>query len=66
MILGIAISSRCEGCITFHIHDALKAGASRQKILETISVAILMSGGPSQAYGSIVLEALEQFEKTVA
>lgn len=62
IILGIAISTRCEGCITFHVHDALEAGATRQEIAETIGVALLMGGGPSLAFGCIALEALEQFE----
>lgn len=61
--LAIAITVRCNGCIAFHIHDALEAGASRGEILETIGVAILMGGGPSVVYGTEALEALEQFEK---
>ena len=59
--LGIAITVRCDGCIAFHVHDALKAGASSNDILETISVAILMGGGPALVYGCQAMEALEQF-----
>lgn len=59
--LGIAIAIRCEGCIAFHTHDALKAGASTDEIMETIGVAILMGGGPSVMYGCEALEALQQF-----
>lgn len=62
MALAIAITVRCNGCIAFHTHDALKAGATRKEIMETIGVAILMGGGPSVVYGSEALEALEQFE----
>ncbi len=60
--LGIAITVRCDGCIAFHVHDAIKAGASREEITETIGVAVLMGGGPSVMYGSEALEAFEQFE----
>ncbi len=60
--LGIAISVRCDGCISYHVHDALDAGASRGEILETIGVAILMGGGPSLMYGAEALEAVDQFE----
>jgi AhpD family alkylhydroperoxidase len=28
--LGIAITVRCDGCISYHVHDALQAGASRK------------------------------------
>jgi AhpD family alkylhydroperoxidase len=63
MALSIAIAVHCNGCIAFHVHDALKAGASREEIVETIGVAILMGGGPAMVYGCEALEALDQFEK---
>jgi AhpD family alkylhydroperoxidase len=62
--LGISISGRCEGCIAYHVHDALRAGATRQEILETMGVAILMGGGPAVIYACQALEALEQFESS--
>lgn len=60
--LGIAVAARCDGCITFHVHDSIKAGASRQEMVEAIGVAILMGGGPAMVYGCEALAALEQFE----
>ncbi|MAS36828.1 MAG: alkylhydroperoxidase [Anaerolineaceae bacterium] len=60
--LGIAIAIRCDGCIAFHIHDALQAGATEDEILETIGVAVLMGGGPAVMYGCEALEAMRQFE----
>lgn len=59
--LGIAITVRCDGCIAYHVHDSLMAGASSQDILETIGVAIMMGGGPSVVYGCEAMEALDQF-----
>lgn len=59
--LGIAIAVRCEGCLAYHVHNCLEAGAARQEILETIGVAIAMGGGPSSAYGCGALQALEQY-----
>ena len=59
--LGIAITVRCDGCIAFHVHDALNAGATSQDIIETIGVAILMGGGPALVYGCEAMEALSQF-----
>lgn len=58
--LGIAITVRCDGCISFHVHDALTAGASKEEIAETVSVAILMGGGPSVVYGIEAMQATEQ------
>ena len=57
--LGIAITVRCDGCIAFHVHDALKSGASSEEILETIGVSILMGGDPSVMYGCEALEAFK-------
>ncbi len=48
--------------MSHHVHDALKAGASRQQIAEAIGVAVLMGGQSSLMYGCEALEALEQFE----
>ena len=64
--LAIAIAARCQSCIAFHVHDAIKAGATRQEILETIGVAIMMGGGPAAMYGCEAYDALEQFEKQAA
>jgi AhpD family alkylhydroperoxidase len=60
--LAIGITVRCNGCIAYHVHDALKAGASREEILETVGVAILMGGGPSVVYGTEAMTALDQLE----
>jgi AhpD family alkylhydroperoxidase len=64
MALSIAIAVRCNGCIAFHVHDALNAGANRQEVVETIGVAILMGGSPAMVYGCEALEALAQFEQS--
>jgi AhpD family alkylhydroperoxidase len=60
--LAIAVNVRCDGCIAFHVNDALRAGATRDEIIEALGVAILMGGGPSMMYAVEALEALNQFE----
>ncbi len=62
--LAIAISVRCDGCIAFHVHDAVKAGCTREEVMETIGVAILMGGGPAVVYGCEAMAALNQFVAT--
>ena len=61
MALAISIAVHCDGCIAYHVHDALKAGATREEIAETIGVAVMMGGGPSVVYGAQALEAVGQF-----
>lgn len=60
--LAIAVAVRCDGCIAYHVHDAMEAGATRADIAETIGVAVLMGGGPAAIYGSEAMEAVDQFE----
>ncbi len=61
MAMAISIATGCEGCIAYHVHDAIKAGATRQELLETIGVAVLMGDGPASIYASHALDAIEQF-----
>ena len=62
MALAIAICTHCQGCVGYHVHDALDAGATREQITETIGVAVMMGGGPALVYGAEALDALNQFE----
>lgn len=60
MALAIGIAARCDGCIGFHTEAAIRYGATREEIVETIGVAVYMGGGPSYVYGGQVLEAFDQ------
>lgn len=61
MALAISIAVGCEGCIAYHTHDAVVAGATRPELLETIGVGLMMAGGPGSIYAAHALDALEQF-----
>ena len=60
MALAIAISLKCEGCLVFHVQNAIKHGASREEVAETIAVSIEMGGGPSTVYGAKALAAFDE------
>jgi AhpD family alkylhydroperoxidase len=60
--LGIAVSKGCDGCIAFHTHASIEAGATEEEIMEVLGVALYMGGGPSLTYATHVIEALEQFK----
>jgi AhpD family alkylhydroperoxidase len=64
MALAIGVASHCDGCIAFHTRGALQAGATSAEIMETLSVAIAMGGGPSLMYASHVVEAMEEFQNS--
>jgi AhpD family alkylhydroperoxidase len=59
--LAIGIARQCSDCIGFHVRAAMKAGATKQEVAETVSVSIMMGGGPAYMYGARALEAYDQF-----
>ena len=61
MALAISIVVGCEGCIAYHVHDAVEAGATRPELLEAVGVGLLMGGGPGSIYAAHALDAIEQF-----
>ena len=62
MAIAIAVATRCEGCIVFHVRSAIKHGATREELADTIGVAIEMGGGgPAAVYGADALAAFDQF-----
>ena len=58
--LGISIAIRCESCIGLHMEHLARLGATTEEIIEALSMASYMGGGPSIAYSAKALEAYEQ------
>lgn len=58
--IGIGIAKQCDDCIGFHVKAAIHAGVTRQEIVETISVAMYLGGGPSFMHGAKALDAFDQ------
>ncbi|MCQ0989341.1 carboxymuconolactone decarboxylase family protein [Jiella marina] len=59
--LGIAIATRCDGCIGFHTDALIKLGATKTEFEEALGVAVYMGGGPSLMYSAHAMAAWEQF-----
>lgn len=58
--VALSVGSHCDPCIAFHVHAAVRRGATRDEIMEVLSVAVMMGGGPSLMYAAHVIEALEE------
>ena len=56
--LAVAVTTRCDGCITVHTTAALKNGASREEIAEALGVAIAMNAGAAMVYSARVMDAV--------
>ena len=64
--MGIGLAIRCENCIYAHVQAALRAGATREQIIEAAGVSVMMQGGPSYTYLPRVTEALDALAKRAA
>ena len=57
--LAVAVSLRCDGCITVHTDAAIKHGASREEIAEALGVAVSVNAGAALVYSARALDAYE-------
>jgi len=58
--LAVAVTIRCDGCITVHAEAAARHGASREEIAEALGVATAVNAGAALVYSARVLDAYEQ------
>lgn len=59
--LGIAIATRCDPCIGFHVQALVKLGITLEELEDVLSTAIYMGGGPSVMYAMKARKAFEEF-----
>ena len=57
--IAVAVTTRCDGCITFHTDAALKAGASKEEIAEALGVAMAMNAGAALIYSLRAMDSVE-------
>jgi AhpD family alkylhydroperoxidase len=58
--LAVAVTSRCDGCITVHTGEALRHGATREEIAEALGVAIALNAGAALVYSARVMDAVSE------
>ncbi len=61
--LGIAISTRCDSCIGFHVRSLVRLGTTRDELCEALAMITYMGGGPSFSFSAKALKAYEQFSE---
>lgn len=64
--LAISVATRCDACVAFHAESAVRQGATRDEVMETMGMAIYMGAGPSVMYAAQVVEAFDQFKAKAA
>ena len=61
LALAIGVSSRCDGCIGFHVKALIRLGVTREQLTETLAVCVYMGGGPTLMYAAEAMRAYEEF-----
>jgi len=64
MALGIAIATRCDSCIGFHIKALIRLKVTREQLCEGLAMATYMGGGPSYAFSAKALKVYDLFSKS--
>lgn len=58
--LAVAVTTRCDGCISVHAKKAAEHGATRGEIAEALGVAVALNAGAALVYSARVMEACDQ------
>lgn len=59
--IAVSIYAQCHYCIVYHVILAVKAGATREEMMEAGTVAVELGGGVAITYISYLLDAMDQF-----
>lgn len=57
--IAVAVTTRCDGCITVHAKKAVEAGATEGEIAEALGVAVAMNAGAALVYSARALDAVK-------
>jgi len=47
MAVAATVAVRCIPCVAHHANNAIKAGATRNEVLEAATIGVEVGGGPS-------------------
>jgi AhpD family alkylhydroperoxidase len=59
--LAVAVTARCDGCITVHSEAAIRHGASNEEIAEALGVAVAVNAGAALVYSTRVMDAVKEY-----
>lgn len=64
--LAIAVTQRCEPCITLHIEALIKVGCTREELGSILAMCVQMGGGPALMYAAHALAAWDELNPAAA
>ena len=64
--LAVAVTLRCDGCITVHTEAAIKHGATKEEIAEALGVATSVNAGAALVYSARVMDAFGAYPRAAS
>ncbi|MCZ3343695.1 carboxymuconolactone decarboxylase family protein [Acinetobacter baumannii] len=58
--LAVAVTTRCDGCISAHAGAAKKAGATKEEVAAALGTAIALNAGAAYVYSARTLDAYDE------
>jgi AhpD family alkylhydroperoxidase len=59
--LAVAITLKCDGCIDAHAEGALRAGATKEEIVEVIGVTVSVNAGATMVFSARAVDAFNTY-----
>ncbi len=56
--LAVAVTTRCDGCISVHAKKAIELGATKEEVAEALGTAIALNTGAALVYSARVFDAI--------
>lgn len=60
--MAVAVTTRCDGCISSHVAAAVRAGATEAEMSDALGVAIALNAGAAYVYSLRAMEAFAEMK----
>ena len=64
--VAVAISLRCDGCITVHAENARKLGVTEEELAEALGVAVAINAGAAVVYSTRTFDAFKAAKESAS
>ncbi|ABE34058.1 alkylhydroperoxidase AhpD family core domain protein [Paraburkholderia xenovorans LB400] len=60
--IAVAVTTRCDGCISSHTAAAVQAGATEAEVADALGTAIALNAGAAYVYSLHAMEAMQSLK----
>lgn len=61
--IAVAVTTRCDGCISSHAAAAIQAGATEAEVTDALGTAIALNAGAAYVYSLRALDAISALKQ---